>query len=860
MAGVLAALLWAALVGATSGQSLDTGVPGCSCVDPWAPVRGSLESLPQYDAVNNCVNGTDGFCYPVGYGGGECRAWDDNLPPPCRAPPEFGPKPAYCTSDWCYVDPTACSAPSAPTAVFEGIPGLGGGETGFHYSYETCGFLNDYSSGSVLAAVRGKTLRVAYLDDRPPLLATRGGVRSGSWPAFAARVLEELGISVVVSDISADSRERVPLSSAGACAHDVGLGRVDLCVGPVWPSPDLRQMPNVGFSSEVSRDDLVVVARRSASATGVAEIAAPFQPFSPGLWASLAGVTFVSAIVYLVLEDDSMLKEQIDSLAAGLGRPDGLGRRSSQSGRASRQASQNGQTDVSIRGVSRRPSMVDRIVSNIRNKAAEEEGSEEEEEYEEEVPFLEKAAESIYIGSMSFVNRAMGYVPITFSGRLLNFGLGFMFLFAVSAYTASLARGFLLRSTVTGEVASLDEGLAQGLRVCGWEEMRGELSERYPVLAGSTYVGTSDSTQAVNGMDEGRCDLAIVGRVDWDYLTRFEQTLPDGRQVTHCRDKVVLGEPVTSLSNTFAISLEFERGLSWAFVKNRAIYFDEFDAFVSALPPVRCKPERTGTDEALTLADTAGLFLFIGMAFLVATLLWLWRLVSDVMYRRRLRREAREFVRVHLKGFATEEEAEQLEGMWVGINMNIRALRQKDVLDEGPPQTLAQLVGLEEPAGGAGKPDVEAGDAAGSAMGPLKGLAKFRAAAKKVMSANESMMLIRKFAKEQAGQARGRLAAAAAVGGVHGARPRADLGTAAFMARRPSALMSQGPSMDRGLGRMPSMAPRPSVAPRSMGRRPSGVRRPSGSGRFLDGPQRGHEISGAIDPAREITTIPESEQ
>ena len=152
-------LLWlAVLAGAAApgARAMDPkGSEGCRCVDPWtAEVLAQLPSLPNYvaaaDGTGACVTGTDGFCYPVGTGASECRAWDAGTPV-CTRPIEVGGPEPHCASSWCFVDASRCNRPREVTEVFAETPVL----SGFSFSYETCGFLNDYTNRNVLVEELG---------------------------------------------------------------------------------------------------------------------------------------------------------------------------------------------------------------------------------------------------------------------------------------------------------------------------------------------------------------------------------------------------------------------------------------------------------------------------------------------------------------------------------------------------------------------------------------------------------------------------------------------------------------------------------------------------------------------------------
>lgn len=74
----------------------------------------------------------DGGCYPDNYGFDQCSTHDLNFNPECakNSPPSF------CSRRLSYVDPENYLKPNNPSVLFP--------DSGLHYSYETCGNLNEY--------------------------------------------------------------------------------------------------------------------------------------------------------------------------------------------------------------------------------------------------------------------------------------------------------------------------------------------------------------------------------------------------------------------------------------------------------------------------------------------------------------------------------------------------------------------------------------------------------------------------------------------------------------------------------------------------------------------------------------------
>jgi len=108
----------------------ELGSAGCRCV--------GFDNSP---GTTNVTIGGKQVEYPAEIGG-QCKAWDLGSNPDCK-----GANPsAWCAKKWCFVDPCSCSGLPAPPktsdylgeGTFQGKP--------VHYSYATCGEIDDYSS------------------------------------------------------------------------------------------------------------------------------------------------------------------------------------------------------------------------------------------------------------------------------------------------------------------------------------------------------------------------------------------------------------------------------------------------------------------------------------------------------------------------------------------------------------------------------------------------------------------------------------------------------------------------------------------------------------------------------------------
>jgi hypothetical protein len=148
----------------------------CRCIDPSA-----LGLTNLCDPSNRATAG--GRCYPASYGAAACDTHDSNITLECVSKSEPCRDVAgrvidcvsnreavtqWCGAKWCWVDPSACdlSTPQETKVVSQAtyIAPAMNRTAALHYSYETCGNLNNYDPSRFDAAMRsaGKTLRISF--------------------------------------------------------------------------------------------------------------------------------------------------------------------------------------------------------------------------------------------------------------------------------------------------------------------------------------------------------------------------------------------------------------------------------------------------------------------------------------------------------------------------------------------------------------------------------------------------------------------------------------------------------------------------------------------------------------------------
>ena len=121
------------------------GDPSCPCIDPWA--NGDFETVATESSGNaSCLLSRSGVCYGDEYGARGCRDYDLSATPDC-----FGlSPPTWCSSYWCYVDRSCAQTSEASTFFAHTTYGSGL----LRYSYQTCGFEDDFTTESTWQRVQ----------------------------------------------------------------------------------------------------------------------------------------------------------------------------------------------------------------------------------------------------------------------------------------------------------------------------------------------------------------------------------------------------------------------------------------------------------------------------------------------------------------------------------------------------------------------------------------------------------------------------------------------------------------------------------------------------------------------------------
>jgi len=127
------------------------------------------------------------------------------------------------------------------------------------------------------------------------------------------------------------------------------------------------------------------------------------------------------------------------------------------------------------------------------------------------------------------------------------------FLVIQSGYTAVVTTNLISQSSA--QVRNLREAIDEGYRFCINEVMVPGLVAENPALG--PLVAPSENGFALDQMDRGVCDAALIHEDAWKASRMFDQS-------THCDTKIRLLETVSLMANACPVRSEIERAMSMA--------------------------------------------------------------------------------------------------------------------------------------------------------------------------------------------------------------------------------------------------------------------------------------------------------
>lgn len=228
---------------------------------------------------------------------------------------------------------------------------------------------------------------------------------------------------------------------------------------------------------------------------------------------------------------------------------------------------------------------------------------------------------SVYYSVVSFVGASPVHTPETLPGRALSMGFGFFVLVTLASYTATLA-SFLVTDSFVGEIDTINEGVRAGKKFCGMAAIQSNLFAQYPQLT-PLYTGMARAQDALDLMDDGGCDVAIINELNWDFSQRGMGL--ESNEDRHC-DKIRVGDVVLSIGIAMPVSPELHREVSYAVVKfdsERPYALDDSDARNSFLDPYVCDDNEivSADDTAFGVYDMGGT-VFLTVLVIIVSLGW----------------------------------------------------------------------------------------------------------------------------------------------------------------------------------------------------------------------------------------------
>ena len=493
-----------------------TGMDACPCINPWkAPF--SLQVGPHGPSVAAAgpmcaiVRASDGFCFPPTYGvpndEANCSRADWGVDSAnCNSANVYNP--AWCSSMWCYIDPSDCLRPSEPSAYFPGswFMSSNNHSSPLHFSYQTCGYVDSFSLSTNSAAQELRThaarnpsgkMRVGFPGDsstgytivgKKPFsdgtlkVAPGSGVggtdRSGSVLVLMDNLMQKLRVPWEEIAVSDRSKGYSPSSSFTACVHDVAIGNVDMCWGNFWPTASRRQIAS--FTGALYLDSFYVIVHQSTRTLSFTDaIVQPFAPFTPSLWALLfttLGVVGIS-LVWSSKTEETTFCDMLPQMAGAFVR------------------GWHGFSTGEIKQV---------------------------------------------------VVRSTG-------GWLTQFFVGFTKTVFIAGYTALTVSTLLKQQGAA--VNSFNEAIEARYRFCANPDIIPAVAAQFPAAA--EYLVGVPKAEVLDRMDRGECEAGILNEDEWRNLRLWGET-------HHCDSKVRLPNVLVTVPNAIVVSESISKVLGWA--------------------------------------------------------------------------------------------------------------------------------------------------------------------------------------------------------------------------------------------------------------------------------------------------------
>lgn len=216
-----------------------------------------------------------------------------------------GTAPDWCYDEWCYVNYKACGVAKE---VSELVSTVG-------YSYETCGFLNEFNTRLLAGSLGNETLSIVDLTDPG---GWKGSYCTGVGDCFGvtsefikktiqtsqaipqyvgtlvdAGKFEGLFPEPVLRQVA----EHIPVNDSNlfdVCVYATGMGFVDICIGALTVTPERQTVsPFIPLYSEPA----FLITEKVSQKTWKTYLYTAFKPFSPELWLALIASFSLTAVL-----------------------------------------------------------------------------------------------------------------------------------------------------------------------------------------------------------------------------------------------------------------------------------------------------------------------------------------------------------------------------------------------------------------------------------------------------------------------------------------------------------------------------------------------------------------------------------
>eukprot|EP00961_Rhodomonas_salina_P279514 3775761-Rhodomonas_salina.1 len=278
---------------------------------------------------------------PASYGLEDCKPYDALYNTSgCGG---SGVQPSFCGETWCYIDPEACAVNSTkcwiagflvndpafpacrsrPSALSPVLPPAANA----HYSYQTCGSLDNYQQSRHQTTMAGRTIIATTTHDSPYSLVTKdsGGVSFGGFEVDYWR--DVMKVFSPALDLQITDSWATPTSSAKfassftAVVNDVAVGKYDVAIADFWVTSERMLLTN--FLPAIRVDNFyLVVFEKNGETTFIEMLANPFKPFTPAAWGLIVAgiVTAAGAMLIIDYEDEEQYPYESSSFVWRIGK------------------------------------------------------------------------------------------------------------------------------------------------------------------------------------------------------------------------------------------------------------------------------------------------------------------------------------------------------------------------------------------------------------------------------------------------------------------------------------------------------------------------------------------------------------